>query len=49
MRDAATLGVKTQIDGLGMLVEQAAEAFYIWTKKRPDTKYVIEYLKKVVE
>jgi shikimate dehydrogenase len=48
MRDAAELGVKTQIDGLGMLVEQAAESFYIWTDKQPNTKDVIEYLRKVV-
>ncbi|MDP2535293.1 shikimate dehydrogenase [Alteromonas stellipolaris] len=48
MRDAAELGVKTQIDGLGMLVEQAAESFYIWTDQQPNTKDVIEYLRKVV-
>ncbi|APD88340.1 shikimate dehydrogenase [Alteromonas mediterranea] len=49
MRDAAELGVKTQIDGLGMLVEQAAEAFYIWTQKRPNTSDIVKRVRDIVE
>jgi shikimate dehydrogenase len=42
---AAQQGAVDCFDGLGMLVEQAAESFYIWRKKRPETRGVIEQLR----
>jgi len=33
-------------NGLGMLVEQAAESFYIWRGVKPETKSVIEKIRK---
>ncbi len=45
MRWAQQQGAENTCDGLGMLVEQAAESFYIWRKKRPETRGVIEQLR----
>lgn len=42
-------GVKTTIDGLGMLIEQAAEAFVLWRGERPDTKEVEESLRRELQ
>lgn len=37
-------GAAKSLDGLGMLVEQAAEAFYLWRGIRPTTSAIIDLL-----
>lgn len=49
MRWAAHHAAWAVADGLGMLVEQAAESFYIWRNVRPETRPVIYQLREAME
>ena len=46
MAEAKKLGSEKVIDGLGMLVGQAAESFNIWRKVKPDASSVLTKLRK---
>jgi shikimate dehydrogenase len=46
---AGSAGCRKTIDGLGMLVEQAAEAFALWHGRHPDTDAVYAQLRAQVD
>ncbi|SFK81947.1 shikimate dehydrogenase [Nitrosomonas aestuarii] len=46
LKYAGQQGVCNLADGIGMLVEQAAESFYLWRGIRPETKDIISRFKK---
>ena len=48
MRWAAQHAAWAVTDGLGMLVEQAAESFYLWRGKRPQTGPVLAELRNLI-
>lgn len=45
LQQAQAAGAAMVADGLGMLVEQAAEAFYLWRGVRPETASVLAQLR----
>lgn len=47
LQHAKQFGCTNTIDGLGMLVEQAAHSFYLWFGKKPNSRPVYEYLREL--
>ncbi len=48
MRWAQQHGAQGVADGLGMLVEQAAESFYVWRGVKPDTAPVLQKIRHLL-
>ena len=48
LRRAQELGAERVADGLGMLVEQAAESFLLWRGVQPPTQPVLEELRRLL-
>lgn len=48
MRWSAAQAAWAVTDGLGMLVEQAAESYYLWRGRRPATAEVIQHLRHMM-
>ncbi|MFN3565557.1 MAG: shikimate dehydrogenase [Burkholderiaceae bacterium] len=49
VRLAKAGGAKIVSDGLGMLIEQAAESFYVWRGVRPSTAPVYKEIRRLLE
>jgi shikimate dehydrogenase len=46
LKEAAAQHISKTADGLGMLVEQAAEAFLRWRGQRPETEPVLAFIRE---